>query len=172
LLDSYEAERAGVGRANAQTSLQTGLGAPPSHSLAQDFGVVYESAATLGPGPLVGHRAPHAWITVNGRTASSLDLFDGRLTVLTGPSGAGWRTPAAELGLAGIPVAVLSLGQELADPTGELAARFGLGNDGCVLVRPDGYVGWMSGTDRTPDELTSAILAVTGRVLDRDELVA
>jgi hypothetical protein len=30
----------------------------------------------------------------------------------------------------------------------------------------------MSGTDRTPDELTSAILAVTGRVLDRDELVA
>ena len=59
----------------------------PTSALAQDFGVVYQSAAMLGPGPLVGHRAPHAWITVDGRSASSLDLFDGRLTVLTGPAG-------------------------------------------------------------------------------------
>ena len=57
---------------------------------------------------------------------------------------------------------MLGLGQELADPTGELAARYGLDADGCVLVRPDGYVGWMSGPDSTPDDLTSAILAVTG----------
>jgi len=172
LLDSYEAERAGVGRVNAQTSLQTSLGAPPSHSLAQDFGVVYQSGAALGSGPLVGRRAPHAWITVNGRSASSLDLFDGRLTVLAGPSGVGWRAPAAELALAGIPIALLGLGHELADPTGELAARYRLNSDGCVLVRPDGYVGWMSGADSTPDDLTNAILAVTGRVHDPVELVA
>ena len=172
LLDSYEAERAGVGRVNAQTSLQTSLGAPPSHSLAQDFGVVYQSGAALGSGPLVGRRAPHAWITVNGRSASSLDLFDGRLTVLAGPSGVGWRAPATELALAGIPIALLGLGHELADPTGELAARYRLNSDGCVLVRPDGYVGWMSGADSTPDDLTNAILAVTGRVHDPVELVA
>ena len=57
LLDSYEAERAGVGRANAQASLQTGLGAAASHSLAQDFGVVYQSTATIATGRLVGTRA-------------------------------------------------------------------------------------------------------------------
>ncbi len=172
LLDSYEAERAGVGRANAQASLQTGLGAPPATRSLRTSAWSISRRATLGPGPLVGHRAPHAWITVNGRSASSLDLFDGRLTVLTGPAGRGWRTPVAELALAGIPVAVLGLGQELADPTGELAARYGLDADGCVLVRPDGYVSWMSGPASTPDDLTSAILAVTARVLDPVELVA
>ena len=172
LLDSYEAERAGVGRANAQASMQTALGAQTDTALAQDFGVVYQSEAMVGPGRLVGHRAPHAWITMDGRSASTLDLFDGRLTVLTGPSGSGWRMPASELALAGIPVAVLGLGQELADPTGELTARYGFDADGCVLVRPDGYVSWMSGAGSGPKDLTSAILAVTGRALDPVELVA
>jgi 2-polyprenyl-6-methoxyphenol hydroxylase-like FAD-dependent oxidoreductase len=172
LLDSYEAERAGVGRVNAQTSLQTGLGAPPSHSLAQDFDVVYQSGAAVGSGRLVGRRAPHAWITVDGRSASSLDLFDGRLTVLTGPAGSGWRTPVAELALAGIPIAVLGLGRELADPTGEFVTRYGLEGAGCVLVRPDGCIGWMSGPESAPGDLTRAILAVTARVLDPVEQAA
>ena len=115
--------------------MQTELGARSMNVLAQDFGVVYQSAAMLGPGRLVGHRAPHAWITVNGRSASTVDLFDGRLTVLIGPSGRGWRTPVAELASAGFPVAVLGLDQELADPTGELAASvWGWMADGCVLV--------------------------------------
>ena len=172
LLDSYEAERAGVGRANAQASLQTALGAPTTSALAQDFGVVYRSAAIQGPSPLVGRRAPHAWITLAGRSVSSLDLFDGRLTVLTGPAGSRWRTPVAELALAGVPVVVLGLGQELADPTGDLAAGYGLDADGCVLVRPDGYVSWLADPDSTPEDLTSAILAVTGRVPDPVELAA
>ena len=172
LLDSYEAERAGVGRANAHASMQTALGAQPTHSLAQDFGVVYRSGAMLGTGALVGHRAPHAWITVDGKPASSLDLFDGRLTVLTGHSGAGWRSPAAAPALAGIPVAVLSLGGEIADPTGEFAARYGLDGDGCVLVRPDGHVCWMAGADSEPNDLTDAILVVSGRSADPIELVA
>lgn len=172
LLDSYEAERAEVGRVNAQTSLQSGLGVAPSHSLAQDFDVVYRSGATLGSGALVGRRAPHAWITVDGRSASSLDLFDGRLTVLTGPDGSRWRAPVADLALAGIPITMLGLGQELADPTGELVVRYGLDDAGCVMVRPDGYVGWISGAESTPGDLAGAILAVTGLVADPIELVA
>ena len=41
-----------------------------------------------------------------------------------------------------MPLAVFSLGVELGDPTGELVARYGLGDRGAVLVRPDGYVAW------------------------------
>ncbi len=56
LLDSYEAERAGVGRANAHASMQTRSGRSADHSLAQDFGVVYRSAAIARVGP--AGRAP------------------------------------------------------------------------------------------------------------------
>ena len=37
---------------------------------------------------------------------------------------------------------MLGLGVELMDPSGELAARYQLADEGCVLVRPDGYVAW------------------------------
>ena len=58
LLDSYEAEREPVGRANATASLQTMIDRPPQDGLAQDFGVEYTSAAIVGGTPLAGHRAP------------------------------------------------------------------------------------------------------------------
>ena len=162
LLDSYEAERAGVGRANAEASLQTSLGGPSESALAHDFGVVYHSGAICGDNPLAGHRAPHAWITVNGRSASTIDQFDGRLTVLTGPAGAPWRTAAARAS-GGAPLAVLTVGRELDDPTGELSSAYGLGAGGCILIRPDGYVGWAASHGSTPSDLARAIETVTGR---------
>ncbi len=58
LLDSYEAERAGVGRANAQASLQTASGRTAEHALAQDFGVVYQLGGGARAGP--AGRAPCA----------------------------------------------------------------------------------------------------------------
>ena len=94
-----------------------------------------------------------------------------RLITLESAIADGWGDPpVADLTLAGIPIAVLGLGQELADPTGELVARYGLDGAGCVLVRPDGYIGWMSGAESTPGDLSGAILAVTGP--DPIELVA
>ncbi len=144
LLDTYEPERAPVGRANAQSSLQTSIGAPASSAMAHDFGVVYASRAVIGSGRLAGRRAPHAWVHVDGREVSSLDLFDGRFTVLAGVAGERWREVCTELALAGVPIASLRLGHEIHDPTGALADAFGLHPHGCVLVRPDGYVAWSS----------------------------
>ena len=68
---------------------------------------------------------------------STLDLFDGRLTLLTGLRGRGWREAAAAL-----PLQVLSFGSDLHDDDGQVAERYGFGDRGAALVRPDGYVAW------------------------------
>jgi putative polyketide hydroxylase len=184
LLDSYEAEREPVGRANATASLQTMIDRPPKDGLAHDFGVEYASAAIVGGTPLAGHRAPHAWTELrdpralsssNGlgdastgsgpvRHVSTIDLFDGSFTLITGPVGQPWRAAAAELAEAAVPISVLSLGAELADPCGELVSRYQLADRGCVLVRPDGYVTW--GCDGAPeragDRLRDVVRLATG----------
>ena len=68
---------------------------------------------------------------------------------------------ATELATSGVPISVLGLGVELVDPTGELAARYQLADEGCVLVRPDGYVAW--GHDRfDSDRLHDAVRLATG----------
>jgi hypothetical protein len=88
--------------------------------------------------------APHLWVAARGRRRSTLDLFDGRLTLVVGRRGRGWRRAAAHLAGTGLPIVALSVGRELADPDGRLALRFGLGDSGAVLVRPDGVVAWRS----------------------------
>ena len=134
LLDSYEPERAPVGRANAEASLRTGTGADGAHAVIQDFGVRYDSGAVLAGHDLAGLRAPHAWVGIDGRTVSTLDLFGDRLTVLTG----GREVPVRS----GTPVAVLALGRDFTDPDGGFAAAYRLAPGDAVLVRPDGYVAW------------------------------
>jgi putative polyketide hydroxylase len=96
---------------------------------------------------------------------STVDLFDGRLTVLTGACADRWRLACAELACAGVPIRAVSLGHELEDPTGALAALYGLDKTGCVLVRPDGHVAWAStpGAPVDTEELTQAVLALTAR---------
>jgi hypothetical protein len=67
-----------------------------------------------------------------------LDLFEDRLTVLTGPGGDAWRRGAPQ----DVPLEVLVAGRDLADPRGALQAAFRLEPDSAVLVRPDGIVAW------------------------------
>jgi 2-polyprenyl-6-methoxyphenol hydroxylase-like FAD-dependent oxidoreductase len=175
LLDTYEEERRPVGLANASRSLQLKEG-PHETSGLEDFGVTYESAAiaptkhveppaTVGERAAPGRRAPHAWLDVTGRRVSTLDLFDGRLTLLTGPGGSDWCAAADRVGLGDLPLAVLRFGLDLPDPDGSLALRYGVGVRGAILVRPDGFVAWQvpcpSG-DRA-GLLASALELATGR---------
>jgi putative polyketide hydroxylase len=166
LLDSYEEERLPVGRENAVRSLvpvtETG-----DELLAPDFGAVYTSRvvqpvstprgagrspvpvlpARLGVGAVPGSRAPHAWVGPRRRRRSTLDLFDGRLTVVTGAEGSAWCAAAQRLDeIDPAPLAALQLGVG-EDPSGEVAAAFGLAPQDAVLVRPDGHVAWRSDAD-------------------------
>jgi putative polyketide hydroxylase len=176
LLNSYEAERAPVGRRNAVRSGQSGVGSSSESTLTADFGVTYDSAVILdghtdelpfeeiGQRARPGDRAPHVWILVDGRRLSTIDLFDGRLTLLTGASGWAWRAAAAALP-ADLPFQLLAVDTEVSDPTGELTKRYGLTGDGAVLVRPDGYVAWIG--QATEDDAAEVLRTAVSRSLGR-----
>ena len=175
LLDSYEEERRPVGLENARRSMQLKEG-PHETSGLEDFGVTYVSAAIaptehveapaiIGERAAPGRRAPHAWLDVTGRPVSTLDLFDGRLTLLTGPGGSDWIAAAHRLAVGDLPLAVRRFGPDLPDPDGSLALRYGVGARGAILVRPDGFVAWQSSCpsgDRA-GLLSAAVELATGR---------
>jgi len=145
LLDSYEEERQPVGLRNALRSLNLG-GIDPADGLPGDLGTLYRSAVIAGddmrrPGyedpssatAAAGERAPHLWISCHGRHRSTVDLFDGRLTLIVGSSGDGWRSAAVDTTDTGLPMVALTAGREIADPRGRVAATYRLGES-----RPDG----------------------------------
>jgi 2-polyprenyl-6-methoxyphenol hydroxylase-like FAD-dependent oxidoreductase len=148
LLDSYDEERRPVGLANARRSLVPAVddGEKPN-ILADDLGVTYRSAvvddsdaesphAEARP----GERAPHAWVERDGGRLSLLDLYDGRLTVVTARGGTAWRVAADQLAADGLPLEVVELGRDVRDADGHAAARYGVQATSAVLVRPDGHV--------------------------------
>ncbi|MGW1296988.1 FAD-dependent monooxygenase [Streptomyces sp. NPDC002533] len=189
LLDTYEAERRPVARFTidyALAELQE-----RSHD-GQDDGRVSYAAAILGQrypsGALLpedgtdlppaldprtlgrpGTRAPHVTVRIRGKELSVFDLFGKAPVLLTGPRGTDWEHaagPAAQR--IGIDLDVYRIGSEyVSEPDGEWAARYGVGPEGAVLVRPDGFVAWRSAAsaDR-PQEQLEEILA---RVFDRAE---
>ena len=134
---------------------------PASDGLAHDFGVSYASGAIVGGTALAGQRAPHAWVAaalVEGRQISTLDLFDGRFTLITGADGSGWRAAADELAETGMPLSVLGLGVEFDDPLGSWSRATGW----ATAVRPGptrrlrGVGKGRAERGRTPDALQLA----------------
>ena len=106
LLDSHDAERGPVGLAAAERSLD--VEGRPTDGLASDLGHTHRSAVIDGAGSppelridlaaRPGERAPHAWVRHSGRRVSTLDVFDGRLTLVTGDD-TGWARAAGTFGL-------------------------------------------------------------------------
>ena len=148
-----------MGEANALRSLQPREDRHETSGL-EDFGVTYVSGAvsTAVPRPTTSTRrppwgstpgpagAPYVWLDVTGRRVSTLDLLGGRLTLLAGVGGGDWCAAAKPLVADGPPLAVLPCGPDLPDPDGSLARRYGVDGQGAVLVRPDEYVGWWTGS--------------------------
>ncbi|MGH8573630.1 MAG: FAD-dependent oxidoreductase, partial [Gammaproteobacteria bacterium] len=113
--------------------------APAGDGLASDIGARYRSAVVEAG---TGERASHAWVRRGGHRISTLDLFDGRLTVLTGPRGGPWRRAVTEIAANGLPIVALTVGRDLDDEDGAFARHYRLGDAGAALVRPDGYLAW------------------------------
>lgn len=155
LLATYAEERYPVGLHNAMASLEA-FSPQRGYDLSHDFGVVYassgiqpstgtdfEKSVTLNGAVVVatpGARAPHAWVSHGDEQRSTIDLFEGRLTVLTGPSGQAWLEAVPTM--PDIPVQVLVVGQDVVDITGDLERRYRLRHGDALLVRPDGHVAW------------------------------
>jgi 2-polyprenyl-6-methoxyphenol hydroxylase-like FAD-dependent oxidoreductase len=163
LLDSYAAERLPVGRSNVERSLCLEHEARPA-GLHRDLGMRYTSAV-LDPGPGSGGRAPHAWLRNGAGMVSTIDLFDGRLTVLTGPAGAPWRQATAGLAATGLPITAVAIGTDLVPVDDAFAERYRLPDAGAVLVRPDGFVAWRQ--DHPGTDAGAALAAAVDRTLGR-----
>jgi 2,4-dichlorophenol 6-monooxygenase len=113
-----------------------------------------------------GAHLPHVWLQRDGRMVSTLDVAGkGRFVVLTGIGGQAWLDAARHASAAlGVEIAAFMIGpgQDLTDLYGDWAEAREVGEDGCVLVRPDAHVGWRaaaSGNERQRlGEVMSAIL--------------
>ncbi len=143
--ESAEQRRADVGMVN---------------SLIVDVGYRY-GGESAGPQPgsglagqrllsgLPGTRAPHCWVTHEGRRKSTLDLFGRCFVVLAGPSASHWCSAARAAAHAlGVPLSAYCVGpgMEVHDPGGEWQAAAGVGRDGVIVVRPDGFILWRAPT--------------------------
>lgn len=119
-----------------------------------------------------GANVPHAWITKNGHSLSTIDLCGrGRFSILTGICGEGWvdigKKVSEELGIE-LAVHVIGLGKTYEDPYGEFSRLRGTSETGALLVRPDFMVGWRTDVinESSHDELLQVLKSILGRVED------
>ncbi|MCE6997197.1 FAD-dependent monooxygenase [Saccharothrix sp. S26] len=90
-----------------------------------------------------GSRAPHLVLRRRDAQLSVLDLFGEGFVLLTGPTAVGWGAAAATVAdRTGLGLTCHRIGDELRDIDGVFSSRYGIGPDGVVLVRPDGFVAW------------------------------
>ena len=158
---------AGPGRVARRRRRRAALARPEFlNELGMIFGARYESDAVVADGtppPKVanpvtdytptarpGSRAPHVWVERDGSRVSTLDLLGGQqFTLLAGPDGRAWcrrgsrrrRSSRACRSMLSRSPRTNSRPAETADWT----ATYGIEDDGAVLIRPDGYVGWRRG---------------------------
>ena len=109
-----------------------------------------------------GTRMPHAWVTDHGKRVSTLDLLGPGITVIAGDAGRAWSAAADSLQP---PPTVRAIGNRsgIVDVDGQWAARTGLGAEGVLLVRPDGFVGYRS--DTLPGDPTAELRDVLAVIL-------
>lgn len=161
------AELAGAGDVPAQRrrSLDAALrrqhGQFNAHGV--EFGCRYTSAAVLPDGEdppeqpqdadlyyasttFPGSPLPHAWVERGGERSSTIDLVaETGLTVVTGVSGHDWQRAAqAVCSATGVPVTTVTIDYQgqYHDVYGDWARRREVGEEGCLLVRPDRHVAW------------------------------
>ncbi|HJS92403.1 MAG TPA: FAD-dependent monooxygenase [Steroidobacteraceae bacterium] len=169
LLATYDPERRPVARLSVEQAytryvLRTdpSLGAEACEPLVNDLnielGYVYRSRAIAAEAPddgavhvspresraRPGTRAPHLWLERRGQRLSSLDLYGQRFVLLAGPKAEEWcrcaRIASSEERIA---LDISRPGADgLEDRTGSLSELHLIESDGCLLVRPDGFVAW------------------------------
>ena len=116
-----------------------------------------------------GARIPHAWVGDATRTVSTLDIVGReRFTLVVRDRGREWVDAAAAVsGEFGIELATVMIGQDgdVQDLYGDVGRRSGIGESGCLLVRPDQHVALRcpSAVDDPADVLRTAL----AQILDR-----
>jgi len=147
-----------------------------------ELGTIYASDAVIADGsntPVVddpytdyvpsghpGARAPHVWIDRQGERISTLDLVGPEFSLIAGSKAQAWKQIAVAAGQsAGLALQCHLIGDELVDVEGTFKQRYGLGDTGAVLVRPDGYIAWrqVEMSRSAGDDLARALALLLGR---------
>ena len=80
---------------------------------------------------------------VQGECLSTIDLVGPEFSLIAGSKGRDWERVVADVGeKVGLALQCHVIGDELADVEGTFNERFGIGDTGAVLVRPDGFIAW------------------------------
>ncbi len=120
------------------------------------------------PSGCPGTRAPHVWLSHNGKQVSTLDLYGSHFVLLTGPAGQCWHdlfvNAAIRLGLS---VERYSIGkdQPYRDNEGSFLASYGISDSGAILVRPDGFIAWRAQNATTQPIKSDEIFLDLSRLL-------
>jgi putative polyketide hydroxylase len=96
----------------------------------------------IEPSGRSGTRAPHVWLSHNGKQISILDLYGSHFVLLAGSDGQRWHEMFAKAtSRLGLSVDRYSIGQDQPynDGDGSFLASYGISDSGAVLVRPDGF---------------------------------
>ncbi len=110
-----------------------------------------------------GAHLPHCWVGHRGQTISTLDLAgQGRFTLITGIGGQPWADAArrvfTRLGVEVFPC-LIGPGCDIEDLYDDWARLREVDDNGCILVRPDGFVGWRSRQmSANPDEVLADVM--------------
>ncbi|BBU64221.1 FAD-dependent oxidoreductase (plasmid) [Methylosinus sp. C49] len=186
LLDTYQAERLPVAHialsrqlANYVERLQPDrdeirVRAHEADYLSAALGYRYRSAAIvsdatddgaatehpLQPSGSPGTRLPHVELRRNGLSVSTHDLIGRDFVLFAGPRGGAWIDAARRLGEGGAPLDCFRLDVDVDDPSATFLDKVGLGADGALLARPDGYIAWRSPSeDEDPSRVLENVLA-------------
>jgi putative polyketide hydroxylase len=172
LLDTYDAERRPVADrtvAQALARLQAWFKdprrtLPPPEPIVNDnfviFGYRYDSRASVpereapqsdlfedprAPSARPGTRAPHLPVVREGEQISTIDLFAGKWVLTYGPKGDAWPDLLRNLSSAsamGVVCHGVAPAGDLHDEGRRWTTTYGVGDDGAVLIRPDGFIAW------------------------------
>lgn len=130
-------------------------------------------ASVYQPNTRPGARLPHAWLGRDGRRVSTHDLIGaGRFALFVGAQAERWREAAAQVAVArAVPIDVVAISASEGergtdvwrDVEGTWAAQCGVAEDGAVLARPDGHVGWRTSGANT--DAAAALREAIGAIL-------
>ena len=141
-LKDYEFNAHGVEMGQRYASSAVVSDGTPEPAYTQDPELFYH------PTTWPGARLPHVWLGKDGYKVSTKDLGgQGRFALFTGISGGEWENAAnevsAELGIEIAPY-IIGPGHTYTDLYDDWARIREVSEAGCVLVRPDNFVGWRS----------------------------
>lgn len=121
------------------------------------------------PTTFPGSTIPHAWIELDRKKVSTLDVVGhGAFTVVTGIGGQAWKDAAEKLSIElGVPVNAVAIGNgmDALDVYGAWANRREIEEDGCLLVRPDRYIAFRANAmvGNPEQQLRQALQQILGR---------